>query len=128
MPAMKPKKTPARKGPAAKKTASEGPVDPAFQPVVDAFAGQKDVSRARRFSTSSVLSVKGKIFAMMVKGRFVAKLPRERVDDIVSAGFGVPFEPGPGRVMKEWVSVDTKGPPWIELAREAHRFVKTGKR
>jgi hypothetical protein len=71
--------------------------------------------------------VKGKIFAMMVKGRFVAKLPRDRVDDIVAGGFGIPFEPGPGRVMKEWVSVDAKGPPWIALAREAHRFVKTGK-
>jgi hypothetical protein len=116
-----------KKKPAAKKAAGEGPVDPAFQPVVDAFAGEKDVSRARRFSTSSVLSVKGKIFAMMVKGRFVAKLPRDRVDDIVAGGFGVPFEPGPGRVMKEWVSVDAKGPPWIALAREAHRFVKTGK-
>jgi hypothetical protein len=29
--------------------------------------------------------------------------------------------------MKEWVSVDEGGPPWLELAREAHRFVKTGK-
>jgi hypothetical protein len=120
-------KKPAKKKPAPRKRAAGAPVEPAFQPVVDAFAGQKDVSRARRFSTSSVLSVKGKIFAMMVKGRFVAKLPRDRVEDIVSGGFGVPFEPGPGRVMKEWVSVDAKGPPWIDLAREAHRFVKTGK-
>jgi len=120
-------KKPAKKKPAPRKQAAGAPVEPAFQPVVDAFAGQKDVSRARRFSTSSVLSVKGKIFAMMVKGRFVAKLPRDRVEDIVSGGFGVPFEPSPGRVMKEWVSVDAKGPPWIDLAREAHRFVKTGK-
>jgi hypothetical protein len=27
------------------------------------------------FGSSSVLAVKGKIFAMLVKGRFVAKLP-----------------------------------------------------
>ena len=124
---MKATKKPARKKATARKPAGGGAVEPAFQPVVDAFAGQKDVSRARRFSTSSVLSVKGKIFAMLVKGRFVAKLPRERVDDIVSAGFGVPFQPSPGRVMKEWISVDADGPPWIALAREAYGFVKTGK-
>jgi hypothetical protein len=121
----KPNPKPTVKKPAGKET-GEGPIDPAFQPIVDAFAQDKDVSRALRFSTSSVLSVKGKIFAMMVKGRFVAKLPRDRVDDIVTAGFGVPFDPGHGRLMKEWVSVDAKGPPWLELAREAHRFVKSG--
>ena len=113
----------ARKG----KAGAEAPVDPAFLPIVQAFAGQRDVSRKRMFSTSSVLSVKGKIFAMLVKQRFVAKLPRDRVDEIVASGFGTHFEPGPGRVMKEWVSVDRDGPPWIELAREAHRFVKSGK-
>jgi hypothetical protein len=126
MATMKTTKKPARRKPVAKKKAAAGPVDPAFQPIADAFADHKDVSRARRFSTSSVLSVKGKIFAMMVKGRFVAKLPRARVDDIVAAGFGRPFEPAPGRVMKEWVSVDADGPPWIPLAREAYAFVKTG--
>ena len=63
----------------------------------------------------------------MVKGRFVTKLPRARVDDIVSAGFGIPFEPARGRVMKEWVSVDAQGPPWMDLAREAYAFVKSGK-
>jgi hypothetical protein len=123
---MKRTRKPGKK-PAPRRGAGEGPVDPLFQPIADAFAGDKDVSRARRFSTSSVLSVKGKIFAMMVKGRFVAKLPRDRVDDIVAAGFGTHFDPGHGRLMKEWVSVDSEGPPWLALAREAHRFVKTGK-
>jgi len=122
------KPKPARKRPPAKKaTGATGEVDPAFLPIVQAFAGDRDVSRQRRFSTSSVLSVKGKIFAMLVRGRFVAKLPRDRVDDIVAAGFGAHFDPGHGRLMKEWVSVDRAGPPWLDLAREAHRFVKTGK-
>jgi TfoX/Sxy family transcriptional regulator of competence genes len=115
-----------RKKPAPSPTAGEG-VDPSFLPIVQAFARQRDVTRKRMFSSSSVLSVDGKIFAMLVKGRFVAKLPRDRVDDIVAAGFGMPFDPGHGRLMKEWVSVDAKGPPWLELAREAYRFVKTGK-
>ena len=107
--------------------AAAGEVDPRFLPVVAAFANDRDVSRKKMFSSNSVLSVKGKIFAMFVKGRFVAKLPRERVDALVGAGIGAPFDPGHGRLMKEWVAVDEAGPPWIDLAREAHRFVKTGR-
>jgi len=113
--------------PAREKAGAEAPVDPAFLPIVEAFAGQRDVSRKKMFSSSSVLSVKGKIFAMLVKQRFVAKLPRERVDQLVASGAGTHFDPGHGRLMKEWVSVDRNGPPWLELAREAHRFVKSGK-
>jgi hypothetical protein len=68
------KKT-ARKKPAAKKKAAAPAVDPRFLPIVEAFAEERDVSRKRMFSSSSVLSVKGKIFAMFVKGRFVASCP-----------------------------------------------------
>jgi hypothetical protein len=39
---------------------------------------------------------------MLVKGRFVAKLPRGRVDELVSGGSGEYFDPGHGRLMKEW--------------------------
>jgi hypothetical protein len=119
------KKAAAKKPASRKKPAPV--VDPTFQPIAEAFAGQRGVSRERRFGTSSVLSVNGKIFAMLVKGRFVAKLPRDRVDDIVASGFGTHFDPGRGRLMKEWVSVDEHGPPWLELAREAHHFVKSAK-
>jgi hypothetical protein len=115
------------KKPARGTSSRQAPVEPAFLPIVKAFAGERDVTRKRMFSSSSVLSVKGKIFAMFVKGRFVAKLPRDRVDEIVAGGFGTHFDPGHGRLMKEWVSVDAEGPPWLGLAREAHRFVKTGK-
>lgn len=38
------------------------------------------------FSSSSVLNVNGKIFAMLVKGKFVAKLPKARVDELVGGG------------------------------------------
>ena len=37
------------------------------------------------------------------KGQFVAKLPRERVDELVRLGQGEHFDPGHGRKMKEWV-------------------------
>jgi hypothetical protein len=64
------------------------------------------------------------MFAMLVKGKFVAKLPRKRVDELVKRGQGERFDPGHGRLMKEWVAVRTSGLSWIELAKEAHRFVK----
>jgi hypothetical protein len=101
--------------------------DPAFAPVAAAFAGRRDVS-AGLMMASFGLRVGGKIFAMSVRGRFVAKLPRTRVDALVAAGQGDRFEPGPGRVMKEWISVAEGDEDWLALAREAYDFVKGGAR
>jgi hypothetical protein len=42
-----------------------------------------------------------KIFVTIVKGRFVAKRPKERVGELVSGVDGENFDPGHGRVMKE---------------------------
>ena len=88
-------------------------------PVVAAFTDDPDVSRGRMFGSSSVLTVNGRIFAMLVKQRFVAKLPRERVDELVSGGRGEYFDPGYGRLMKEWVAIDAEMAAWVELACEA---------
>jgi hypothetical protein len=57
------------------------------------------------------------------RGKFVAKLPRERVEALVEARAGKPFEPGPGRRMKEWIEVEDRPSRWPALAREAHCFV-----
>ena len=83
---------------------------------------------------SSALQVNGKIFAMLSsKGHFVVKLPRDRVDALVESGAGVRFDPGHGRVMKEWAVIDpsSKEPSskdqWLSLAREAMRFVGSNK-
>jgi hypothetical protein len=73
------------------------------------------------------LKVNGKIFAMQVKERFVAKLPKPRVDALVEAGIGERFDPGHGRVMKEWVSIEPPDADCVALAREAYEFVKQGK-
>ena len=74
------------------------------------------------------LKVNGKIFAMFGRGRFVVKLPRERVDEVVSAGKGEHFDPGHGRRMKEWIAIQHEEAGWIGLAKEAHDFVKRGTR
>lgn len=54
----------------------------------------------------------------------VVKLPRARVEELVSAGTGQPFGPA-GRIFKEWVSVpkpDRKR--WKSLLKEGIRFVE----
>lgn len=98
-------------------------VDAAFAPVAHAFAGDPEVS-AGRMMASFGLKVNGKIFAMHARGCFVAKLSRARVDELVATGVGERFDPGHGRIMKEWISVQPGRADWVQLAREAHRFVK----
>lgn len=102
-------------------------LDPAFAPIAKAFEKDRDVSIGKMFGSLG-LKVDGKVFAMVVKGRFVAKLPKSRVDELVGAGRGEHFDPGHGKLMKEWVSVPSAKAAWLELAREAHRFVKGGAR
>ena len=120
-----------RAGPArrAKPPASEvPPVPPVLAPVADAFADVHGVSRRRMFSSENAFAVNGKIFAMLTRGCFVVKLPKERVDDLVEAGKGKRFDPGHGRLMKEWIAVEVGVLPWVALAKEAHSYVRRGNR
>ena len=78
----------------------------------------------RGFGSGS-LKVNDKIFAMITsKGEFVVKLSKKRVDELVTAGKGERFDPGHGRLMKEWIAFSAGREKWIELAKEAYRFVK----
>ncbi|HEX5504229.1 MAG TPA: hypothetical protein VFW96_16505 [Thermomicrobiales bacterium] len=74
---------------------------------------------------AAALTVKGKIFAMLASGdRFVVKLPRRRADALVASGAGERFDPGHGRLMKEWLVVaPASADEWLPLAREALAFV-----
>jgi len=100
-------------------------VDPRFAPIVDAFANDRHVSGGKMMSSYG-LKVNGKIFAMFGRGRFVTKLPKNRVDELVRAGRGGRFDPGHGRLMKQWVVVAAGKADWVELAKEAYEFVKQG--
>jgi hypothetical protein len=123
------KKTPAKsktKRTSARSSASTDVVPEAFAPVASAFAKDRSVT-AGLMMASYGLKVNGKIFAMQVKERFVAKLPKSRVDALVDAGVGERFDPGHGRVMKEWVSIAPGKTDCVALAREAYDFVKQGK-
>ena len=95
--------------------------DQLFAPVAAAFARDAAVSQGRMFGSPG-FKVTGKVFAMLVKGRLVVKLPWERVEALVAAGKGERFDPGHGRLMKEWVSL-APGGKWVDLATEARGFV-----
>ena len=79
---------------------------------------------------SSALKIDDRIFAMLSsKGQFVVKLPGPRVDAFVASGDGTRFDPGHGRLMKEWLAVEpTSARSWVALAREAMEFVGAGRR
>lgn len=85
--------------------------------------GKDEPGAANRFG-SNALKAGGKIFAMLVRGSLVVKLPRARVDELIDAGQGVRFEPRAGRAMTEWLVLDPASTlDWLALADEAMRFV-----
>lgn len=81
-------------------------------------------SGAQRAFGSTSLKTNGKIFAMLVKDRLVVKLPARRVAELVADGTGERFDPGHGRIQREWLSVRGDDPrEWGALAEESEAFV-----
>ena len=81
-------------------------------------------SAPQRAFGSTSLKTNGKIFAMLVNGRLVVKLDRRRVDELVASGAGTRFDPGHGRLMKEWLDLESDSDEtWLELATESEAFV-----
>ena len=78
----------------------------------------------RRGFGSSALRVDGRIFAMLVGGRLVVKLPHHEVEALVAAGEGERYDAGRGRPLKEWLVVESPSEAqWLRLARDAFAFV-----
>ena len=100
----------------------------AFARLVDTLVRDDDAvsppDPSRSAFGSNALKVNRKIFAMLVRGDLVLKLPRARVDELVESGRGTPFDAGKGRPMKEWLVVRAPERAWLALAREAHAFVQ----
>jgi hypothetical protein len=85
-------------------------------------AGVTPPAGGRGFGRSA-LKFQGRIFAMLVRGHLVLKLPAGRVDELAKAGAGVPFDANKGTPMREWLSLDAESPrDWLPLAREALEF------
>ena len=72
------------------------------------------------------LKTRKKMFAMFSKGNYVVKLPKERVEELISSGDGLSYDPGNGKIMKEWVIIpEESADKWIEYASEAKSYAKT---
>ena len=86
--------------------------------------GSDEPGAGSKFGSSGLKSG-GRLFAMLVRGRLVVKLPSRRVDALVASGDGVRYDPRrDGRLMKEWLSLEPAAEAeWLDLAREAREFV-----
>src|SRR5689334_10577543 len=101
--------------------------DELFESVVGPLLEDPCVTRSTMFGAHG-LRIGGKFFATLTRDRLVVKLPRERVEALVSGGAGARFDPGHGRLMKEWVGVPpTSADDWSGLLREARAFVGAGR-
>jgi hypothetical protein len=105
------------------------PVDQRFERLVDEFVGRDGVTPpgpGHGFG-SSALRYRGKIFAMLVRGDLVVKLPRARVDALVADGAGVRFDANRGTPMREWLRLAPASTlDWSALAGEALDFAIPG--
>jgi hypothetical protein len=96
-----------------------------YAELVDELAGAAGVTppEGGRGFGRSALKFRGRIFAMLVRGHLVLKLPAGRVAELAAAGQGVPFDANKGTPMREWLSLDAGSPAdWLALAREALIF------
>jgi hypothetical protein len=95
-----------------------------FASIAESELAMPGVTSGTGFGRSEGLRISGKIFAMLVRGELVVKLPKPRVEDLTASGVGHHFDPGNGRLMKEWVAI-TPGASrrWRKLVEEARAFV-----
>ncbi len=111
-----------------------GTVEARYAAIVAALAGTAavtagpDEARSGNRFGSSGLKVNNKIFAMLVGGKLVVKLPRQRVEALIAAGEGERFAPRhDGRLMKEWLAIEPASQQrWLSLVQEALAFVAAG--
>lgn len=97
----------------------------AFDRVMASLRRDPRVGEAKMFGALGA-KVGDKYFAMLYKGQLVVKLPADRAAALVARGNAVPFDPGHGRPMKEWVAFASDlAARWAKLADEAKTFVET---
>ncbi|MHA2278842.1 MAG: hypothetical protein ACXAC2_23935 [Candidatus Kariarchaeaceae archaeon] len=92
-----------------------------FSTILKHFLSLKDVKKQ-----GNSLKYNRKMFAMLSKGNFVVKISGERVNQLRASGEGLPYDPGTGKYMKEWVIIPLENyDKWIDYAQEAKEFVAT---
>jgi TfoX/Sxy family transcriptional regulator of competence genes len=96
-----------------------------FRRVVRAFGGQLEEDGGSKRFGANALKHDGKMFAMEVDGRLVVKLSKSRADELVEKRLAKFFDPGHGRLMKQWVVLLDDDQSWAALAKEAHDFARS---
>jgi hypothetical protein len=96
--------------------------DPDLAAVVAEYEANRAAPGVRKFGSNG-LKANGKLFALFTQETLVVKLPKDRVAALVASGQGKQFDPGHGRLMKEWLTVVSPRLSWLALAKEAHAFV-----
>ena len=111
---MKKKNNPGRNGKANR----------TFESVVRAMSREPGVTQAKMFGCKG-FKIKGKFFAVMVRGRLAVKLSESVVKEVIARKRGKQFHHiyDPNRIMKEWVSLEPIGNDWLKLVRKAKHFV-----
>ena len=110
------------------KDAGAGRPDERYEDLIDELVGAEGLTPPAGGGGfgRSALRFQGRIFAMLVRGRLVVKLPAGRVDALVEAGDGVRFDANKGTPMREWLSLGPdSGQDWLALAREALDFARS---
>lgn len=96
-----------------------------FRSLIQDFITDPAVSTGKMFGTQA-LKINGKVFAMLVKEKLVVKLPKDRVGTLIANQVGEQFDPGHGRLMKEWVVIEASTlREWMDLMLEAREFVNS---
>jgi hypothetical protein len=95
-----------------------------FEVAVERFSGDPRVTSGTGFGASPGRRVDGRIFAMLVQGQLVVKLPGSRVAELVETGVARWFDAGKGRPMREWASISLSDVRlWPRLVAEGYEFV-----
>lgn len=97
-----------------------------FAVLADDLLADPDVTEGTGFGSNPGLRVHRKIFAMLVGGQLVVKLPAARCTQLCDDGEAAAFDAGKGRPMREWIAVseDAKA-SWPDLAAEALGYVRS---
>jgi hypothetical protein len=107
--------------------AAADPIRDRYEDLVDELMGIDGVTPPRGGGGfgRSALRHEGKIFAMLVRGRLVLKLPAARVTALIRSGNGIAFDANKGTPMREWLSLDPGSElSWLSLATEALDFAR----
>jgi hypothetical protein len=91
------------------------------------YRAMAGVTTGTGFGANPGLRYHGRIFAMLLRGALVLKLPAARVTALVDAQAGVPFDAGKGRPMREWIVLAAADDgQWRALIAEAFAFAVEG--